>query len=230
MASSKAKRAGGKEKLMAAAMELAASTRSLASLGIRELSRHAGLNPNTFYRHFDSFDDLGLAMLGDLGVELRKGLREQRMTPALAPAPNVDDPDTALKYAQSVARESVRLVLEFVQDHRNAYIVGIRELFGSSPKLRAAMNELLDDMARDITEDIFAVLPVDGVSKRDLDEVAQIIVRQMVFFSMDIIEHPERTNEIHRRAERFILLIFWGALSAWLPETVAETQLQFPEI
>ena len=65
----------GRQKLMEAALELAATTRSLASLGLREVARHAGLNPNTFYRHFKDFDDLGVAMLDELGTELRAGLR-----------------------------------------------------------------------------------------------------------------------------------------------------------
>lgn len=72
----------GRQKLMGAALELAATTRSLASLGLREVARHAGLNPNTFYRHFKDFDDLGVAMFKDLGTELRAGLRERRMRPA----------------------------------------------------------------------------------------------------------------------------------------------------
>ena len=44
---------------MAAALELAASTRSLATLGLREVARHAGLNPNTFYRHFKQLAVIG---------------------------------------------------------------------------------------------------------------------------------------------------------------------------
>ena len=232
MPPNKAKRSSGRDKLMQAAMELAATTRSVASLGIRELSRHAGLNPNTFYRHFDSFDDLGLAMFDDLGAELRAGLRDRRMQPARGPAPAFDHPQASLEHAQAVARESVRLVLDFVEDHRDAYVVGIRELFGTSPKLRAAMHDLLDGIAHDITEDIFTVLPLRDLPelpKRELDEVAQIIVRQMVFFSMETIEHPERREAIHRRAERFIL-IFWGALSAWMPAALADAELRFPDV
>lgn len=214
---------------MRAALELAASTRSLATLGIRELTRHAGLNPNTFYRHFESFDELGLAMFDDLSMELRNGLRERRMEPALTPPPDLNDPDAALQYAQSIACESVKLVLDFVLEHRNAYIVGTRELFGTSPKLRQAMNNLLDDIANDLTEDLFQVMPIADLPKEELDDIAHIIIRQMVFFSMDFIEHPERREDIHRRAERFILLIFWGVASAWLPDTGVASQLRFPK-
>ena len=50
--------APGKRKLIEAALRLTAGGRSFASLGLRELAREAELNPNTFYRHFDTLDRL----------------------------------------------------------------------------------------------------------------------------------------------------------------------------
>ena len=47
---------GGKLKLIQAALRLITQSRSLTSLGLRELAREAGLNPNTFYRHFKNPD------------------------------------------------------------------------------------------------------------------------------------------------------------------------------
>ena len=52
--------AGGKLKLVQAALRLITQSRSLTSLGLRELAREAGLNPNTFYRHFRNLDEFGL--------------------------------------------------------------------------------------------------------------------------------------------------------------------------
>ena len=49
--------AGGRERLIGAALKLAAEKRSLLALGVRELGRMAGLNPNTFYRHFKTLDE-----------------------------------------------------------------------------------------------------------------------------------------------------------------------------
>ena len=44
----KASAAPGKRLLMDAALRLTSTSRSLSSLGLRELAREAGLNPNTF--------------------------------------------------------------------------------------------------------------------------------------------------------------------------------------
>ena len=217
---------------MEAALELAATTRSLASLGLREVARHAGLNPNTFYRHFKDFDDLGVAMLDELGVELRAGLRERRMRPAEKGfrLSDFSNPAEGLAQAQALARESVGLVLDFVMEHREAYTVGIRELHGSSPVMRKAMQSLLEGIAQDMTEDLLGVLMLPAITHDEMLKVARVIVRQMVFFSMDYLEQPERHQQIKREAERFILLLFWGAMAARAPGLITQAGLKFPEI
>ena len=66
MSLSKSVLAQGKRLLMEAALKLNASTRSLNALSLRELAREAGLNPNTFYRHFKDFEELGMAIIGEM--------------------------------------------------------------------------------------------------------------------------------------------------------------------
>ena len=209
----------GREKLMASAMQLAATTRSLASLGLREVARHAGLNPNTFYRHFSNFDELGLAVIEELSGELRKGLRERRVRPAASGLRlTMDGGNLAktLENARTVIRESIALVLDSVAEHREAYIVGIREMHGTSPVLRKAMRKVLDDIANDMAEDVMGPLRVDWLSSAEVREISQLVIRQMTFFSLDYLEQPEQRDAIRAQAERFILLMFLGALAARL--------------
>ena len=56
MSVAKSVAAHGKTLLMEAALALVVRTRSLQALGIREIGREAGLNPNTFYRHFKNME------------------------------------------------------------------------------------------------------------------------------------------------------------------------------
>src|SRR5690606_19217040 len=70
--------AQGKRLLLDAALRLMARTHSLSSLGLRELAREAGLNPNTFYRHFASIEELGLVLIARIGEQLRTPLRQLR--------------------------------------------------------------------------------------------------------------------------------------------------------
>ena len=69
---------GGKLKLIQAALRLITQSRSLTSLGLRELAREAGLNPNTFYRHFKNLDEFGLQVLGYIAEDMKAGVRELR--------------------------------------------------------------------------------------------------------------------------------------------------------
>lgn len=69
---------GGKLKLIEAALRLITQSRSLSSLGLRELAREAGLNPNTFYRHFRNLDEFGLQVLGYIAEDMKSGVRELR--------------------------------------------------------------------------------------------------------------------------------------------------------
>ncbi|HKY92578.1 MAG TPA: TetR family transcriptional regulator [Nevskiaceae bacterium] len=218
---------------MGAALELAATTRSLASLGLREVARAAGLNPNTFYRHFKSFDELGLALIERMGVELRAGLRERRLRPAsqgfrLSPVAEGGDLTPILTQAQDIIRQSIGLVLDFVTDNKEAYIVGIRELHGTSPVLRKAMRDLLDAIAQDMTEDVLGKLALPLIDRRIVEEISQLAIRQMTFFSLDYLEQPDRRDVIKGQAERFILLLFWGAIAAKAPDLLTRAKVKFP--
>lgn len=222
---------GGRQKLMEAALALAATTRSLASLGLREVARQAGLNPNTFYRHFKNFDDLGLAVVAQLGQNLRSGLRERRVRPAQAGLNLADlsDSQNALERSQLIVSESVGLVLDFVTEHSAAYVVGIREMHGVSPVMRKAMRELLDQFAADLAEDVLHALRLPVLPETTVREISSYIIRQMTFFSLDYLENPAQREQIRRQAERFILMLFWGAIAAQSPDLVAKARLKLPE-
>jgi AcrR family transcriptional regulator len=207
---------GGRQKLIEAALHLASSTHSLASLGLREVTRYAGLAPNAFYRHFRNFDELGLAAVELLGGELRRGLRERRLRRKEGrngPSRISGGPNEVIHLGRDIVNQSVALVLEFVTEHRVAYIVGIRELHGSSPVMRAALQRLMEEFAADMAEDMQSVLRLPGLDAPILLEISRQVIRQMTFFSMDYLEHPEQREAIRDQAERFIMRLFAGELA-----------------
>ena len=53
----------------AAAAELA-SGRSFDTLSLRQVAKHAGIAPTSFYRHFHGMEDLGLALIEEYGKTL----------------------------------------------------------------------------------------------------------------------------------------------------------------
>src|SRR5690606_8282107 len=66
-----------RRKLLDGALELLAD-RSIDNLGIREVTRAAGVAPAAFYRHFDRIDDLGLVLVDEAMATLRQLMRDAR--------------------------------------------------------------------------------------------------------------------------------------------------------
>src|SRR6185369_10513784 len=68
-----------RQALLRAALDLARRGGSLASISLREVAREAGVVPTAFYRHFRDMDELGLALVDDVCLTLRKLMREARV-------------------------------------------------------------------------------------------------------------------------------------------------------
>src|SRR5689334_21407856 len=58
--------------LIAAAQRLLGPHRSVSSLSLREVTREAGIAPNSFYRQFRDMDELAVALIDLAGRSLRR--------------------------------------------------------------------------------------------------------------------------------------------------------------
>lgn len=80
------------EELIQAALDILGPNRSISTLGLREISRQAGIAPNSFYRHFHDVDALAIALIKRAGNQLRTVIgsaRKQVMRPDAARPHNV---------------------------------------------------------------------------------------------------------------------------------------------
>ncbi|KHO64114.1 MULTISPECIES: TetR family transcriptional regulator [Pseudomonas] len=208
--------AQGKRLLLDAALRLMARTHSLSSLGLRELAREAGLNPNTFYRHFGSIEELGLVLITQIGTQLRRPLRELRREAAqrtLQQARGEQLLGADLTRGRQVCRETVQLFFDFVEQNPDGFIVGMRELHGASPMLRKALRELMADFAQDMAEDIAEFGLVPGVDEETLLRMASTITRHLFVLAQDYLEQPERQAAVRGEAEELIITLLAGALA-----------------
>lgn len=199
---------GGKLKLVQAALRLITESRSLTSLGLRELAREAGLNPNTFYRHFRNLDEFGLQVLGYIAEEMKAGVRELR------------------RMAQSsdqASHDTVAFVYRYFLSNPAATTVAVRELHGPSPILRRALETQLNASAREMAEDIIERKLVSGLDEATIHEISHMTIRYILFRAMDYIEKADQRERIQLETERFINRQFRGALVEKLsPEEIAE--------
>lgn len=188
---------GGKLKLVQAALKLATETRSLTSLGLRELAREAGLNPNTFYRHFKNLDDLGLQVLGYIAAEMKTGVRQLRMV---------------AESSEQAATTTVTFVYNYFLENPAATTVAVRELYGSSPLLRRALANQLDASAREMADDLMQQgLISHRLPEQTVREISHMTIRYILFRAMDYIEKPDQREAIREETERFINRQFRGA-------------------
>jgi AcrR family transcriptional regulator len=207
--------AQGKRLLLDAALRLMARTHSLSSLGLRELAREAGLNPNTFYRHFQSVDELGLAIIAQIAGQLRQPLRELRREAAQRPMEeSYAGPELLginVRRGQHVCEETVQLFFDFVEKNPDGFIVGMRELYGASPVLRAALREVMNDFARDMAEDIIEFGLLENLDADTVLRVSSMITRQLFQLAQDYLEQPEKCLAIRAEAQELIMTLFVGA-------------------
>lgn len=214
----------GRDKLIDAVVQLGSATRSIGSLGLREVARQAGLNPNTFYRHFENFDDLGLAVIEKLSLELRSDLRQRRDRRELRRHPSTAA-TIDVRALQAIINDSIAVTFDLALAHRAAYVVGIRELHGSSPALRKALREVLDGLADDLAADLKPLLALPGLDDALVRELSQLVIRQMCFFVLEYLEEPARREGLKREAARFVFLLFLGAIAAKEPAFAASIPL-----
>lgn len=188
---------GGKLKLVQAALRLITESRSLTSLGLRELAREAGLNPNTFYRHFRNLDEFGLFVLGYIAEDMKRGVRELRRM---------------AETSDQAAHETVAFVYAYFLANPAATTVAVRELHGASPMLRRALEGQLAASAREMAEDIIERELVPGLDADTIHEISGMTIRYILYRAMDYIEKPGQRQRIQQETERFIDRQFRGAL------------------
>lgn len=190
---------GGRQRLIEAALRIGASKRSLQALGLRELAREAGLNPNTFYRHFSSLEQLNQAIIDELGRDIRTNLRGIRRT------------------VQSPVAEATPRTIEYVFDyalrHPEAFIVAVRELHGAIPALREALQRMIDDVAEETVEDVLFLNIVPNIKVETLREVSRVVVQYVFHQTLDYIEQPARRGTIMQQTVRIIDMLYVGALT-----------------
>ncbi|MER7731415.1 TetR family transcriptional regulator [Streptomyces erythrochromogenes] len=129
--------------LDAALSELA--ERSLGSLGLREVTRAAGVTPTAFYRHFRSMEDLGTALVEEALASLHGTVREIL---------------TATGEADRRGDAVVRLIGDLVRDRPAHVRFLVRERHGGVPAVREAIAAQLDVFA----DEIGAALGCDPLS------------------------------------------------------------------
>lgn len=151
--------------ILDAALELSQDS-ALIALSLRQVAKEVGIVPTAFYRHFESIEELGLALVEESFTTLREMLRDARRR---------SDPAVG-----DIIDSSVALLVEHVrrQDRHFAFIA--RERFAGPPAVREAISRDIGAFERELATDLAHLPGTDKWSTADLEVLANLIVSTMV--------------------------------------------------
>jgi len=126
--------------LIEAALRLSVE-RGFSGLSLRAVAREASIAPTSFYRHFQNMDDLGLALVDEVGMSLRQLVRQARH--------RVHESGS-----HSVVRASIQTFMEFTERNSNLFRLLLGEGAGSTPAFRRAIAKEIQRFTDDLAEDL----------------------------------------------------------------------------
>ncbi len=188
--------------LLQAALTLMGEGRSFTSLGIREIAREAGMVPNAFYRHFRNTDELGLELVEEVGVTLRRLLREARQ----ADVTEVD-----------IVRRSVEVYHQYVVENRLLFLFVSSERSGGSRILRLAIRNEVTHFTHEMAQDFRRLGVYKELSSASLQMVCGLVVTTMLAAAPEILdlppEQPLLEAEMMENFVKQLQLVLLGAAS-----------------
>ena len=186
--------------LLEAALRLMEEGRSFTSLGLREITRAAGVVPTSFYRHFEDMDQLALALVEETGITLRRLLRDARQ----AGVPPIN-----------IIRHSVEIYKRFVEEHRLHIMFMAAERWGGSPLIRRAIRYEVQHFATEMAQDLRELNLLPALSMPTLQMICGLVVNTMLNAASDFLDLPRDQPQVERElVENFVLqlrVIFLGA-------------------
>lgn len=185
-----------RDDLIGAALALLGPHRSVSSLSLREVTREAGIAPNSFYRHFRDMDELAVALIELAGSSLRKiiGAARQRATAE-----------------RSVVRSSVEAFMEQLDADQKLLHILLREGSVGSPAFKAAVEDVLRSFEEELQADLIRLARLNGTGLHEPALTAKAITRLVFAIGASAMDMPrERLPEVTDQLEQMVRMIVVG--------------------
>ena len=195
--------------ILDAALALSTSGRAFSSLSLREISRHVGLVPAAFYRHFKDMDQLGLELVDHMALHLKSMLTHMRQQ--------------YFQQANAQTRQSLDYLFESVDEFPEAWMFLIAERWGGSNALRQAIAREFDFLGTDLAQALSQVEATQHIqSEQDLNVLAKILFELALGWAMQWIDvrrqsdldlREQALQQCRRQAQTQVQLLFRGILN-----------------
>lgn len=171
---------------------------SLVALSLRQVTKEVGIVPTAFYRHFDSIEDLGLALVEESFASLRELLRDVRRS----------DPNY-----QNIIDSSVKVLGEHVHSQHDHFAFIARERVAGPPAVRSAIRHQIELVERELAADLARLTDPSYWTTEDLRVLSHMIVTSMVGTGEAILSaRPEAQQAIAEQSRTQLRMLLVGAL------------------
>lgn len=178
---------------------------SLVALSLRQVSKQVGIVPTGFYRHFDSIEDLGMALVDESFESLRAMLRDVRQGRE-GGAPGWMD----------IVDDSIGILDEHVHRQRSHFAFIARERTAGPPLVREAIRHEIELCERELATDLARLPGTDRWSTEDLRVLSGLIVTAMVAFAentLHAVGRPGAEKLVVENARTQLRMVLVGALN-----------------
>lgn len=201
MATRAEKKARTRNALMDSVLHIVGVGANFASISLREVAKTAGVVPTSFYRHFGDMEELGLAMIDDLSLKLRRLTRG-----SLEPAEPLDQ----------IIERCIKAYHELVLDNTNLFEFLNQSRTGGTPALRAAIRNEIAFFTSRVATEVGRLMPKLKAADRELPAsliVAALLehIDALLAASGEDGEADSQVAELRERIAQQIRLILLGA-------------------
>jgi AcrR family transcriptional regulator len=183
--------------ILDAALGLTGDT-SLVAVSLRQVAKEVGIVPTAFYRHFDSVESLGLALVDESFVSLRELLRDVRSR-----APEFTD----------LIDESLTVLVEHVRDHPAHYSFIARERMAGPARVREAIRREIDLITRELASDVARLPGTEAYSHDHLHLLADLIVSFVVITAERLVDDPDAEARVLADTRTQLRMLLVGAVN-----------------
>ncbi len=198
-----------RQAILGAALTLTADS-SLVAISLRQVAREVGIVPTAFYRHFDSVESLGLALVDESVVQLRGMLLE-----VWRQAPEFRD----------FIDDSLAVVAAHVRGHPDHYAFIVRERAAGPRRVREAICQEIELITRELATDVARVPGSEGFSAEHMRLLADLIVSFVVTTAERLVEQPASEERIIGATATQLRMLLVGAKNWRSPRRVHDQAL-----
>ncbi|MFE4000665.1 TetR family transcriptional regulator [Nocardioides sp. YIM B13467] len=168
--------------ILDATLELCTDS-SLTALSLRQVAKQVGIVPTAFYRHFDSIESLGLALVEESFDSLRDLFRDVRRN---------------ARADKDVVDGSIDALVDHVHRRRDHFGFIARERVAGPRSVRDAIRREIELCERELATDLALMTGTDTWTAKDLHVLSSLFVTVLVATAEQILSttRPEQEEQI----------------------------------